>query len=69
MLKAIKENNLQLCLFVITDILNSNSEAIVLGEKTEIIEKTYKITNNIISMPGVVSRKKQIMPVIETNIG
>lgn len=68
MKKVIEENNLQLCLFVITDILNSNSEAIVLGERTDVIERTYKIENNIISMPGVVSRKKQIFPVIEANI-
>ena len=66
--EAITANKLKLCMFVITDIVNTNSKAIVLGERTDIIEKTYKIENNIIDMPGVVSRKKQILPLIEANI-
>ncbi len=65
---AIEENELKICLFVITDIVNTNSKAIVLGERADIIEKTYKIENNCIDMPGVVSRKKQILPFIEANI-
>lgn len=65
---VIKEKGLKLFLFAITDIVNSNSTAIVLGERTDIVEKTYKIENNCIEMPGVVSRKKQIIPVIEANI-
>ncbi len=66
--EAINANELKLCLFVITDIINTNSKAIVLGERTDIVEKTYKIENNVIDMPGVVSRKKQILPFIEANI-
>ena len=68
MAEAIKANELKLCMFVITDIVNTDSKAIVLGERTDIIEKTYKIENNVIDMPGVVSRKKQILPLIEGNI-
>lgn len=68
MKKIIDENSSDLCLFAITDIINSNSEAIVMGKRTDIIEKTYKIENNRIFMPGVVSRKKQITPFIEANI-
>ena len=67
-MEALNANELKLCLFVITDIVNTNSKAIVLGERTDIVEKTYKIENNIIDMPGVVSRKKQILPFIEANI-
>lgn len=70
--EAIREvlisEDLKLCMFVITDIVNTNSKAIVLGERTDIVEKTYKIENNVIDMPGVVSRKKQILPFIEANI-
>ena len=65
---AIKENDLSLFVFVVTDIVNSNSEAIVLGDRTDLISKTYEINDNIAVMPGVVSRKKQITPVIEKNI-
>lgn len=66
--KEIQEKGLNLFVFAITDIVNSNSEAIVLGDKTNLIEKTYKIENNIVTMPGVVSRKKQILPLIEKNM-
>ena len=66
--KAIKEDCINLCMFVITDIVNTNSKAIVLGDRLDIIEKTYKIEDSLIDMPGVVSRKKQITPVIEANI-
>ena len=68
MKKVIDENSLDLCLLAITDIVNSNSEAIVIGKRTDIIEKTYKIENNRTFMQGVVSRKKQIIPLIEANI-
>ena len=68
MQEAIQANELKLCMFVITDIVNTNSQAIVLGERADIIEKTYKLENNIANMPGVVSRKKQILPLIEANI-
>ena len=66
--KAIETRGLKLFVFAITDIVNSNSEAIVLGERTDIIEKTYAIENNIAVMPGVVSRKKQMLPMVEANI-
>lgn len=68
MKEEISENQLKLCMFVITDIVNTDSKAIVLGERTDIIEKAYKIQNNVVDMPGVVSRKKQILPLIEANI-
>ena len=66
--QAIESRELKLFVFAITDIVNSNSEAIVLGERTDIVGKTYKIENNIAVMPGVVSRKKQILPMVEANI-
>ena len=66
--KEILAKGLSLFVFVITDIVNSNSEAIVLGDRTELISKSYEIDNDIAVMPGVVSRKKQILPLIEKNI-
>ena len=67
--KFITENNIDLFMFVITDIINSNSEAIVLGKRTDIAEKAFnqKIENNRILLKGVVSRKKQIFPVLIEN--
>ena len=66
--KTILAKGLSLFVFVITDIVNSNSEAIVLGDRTDAISKTYKIKDNIAVMPGVVSRKKQILPLVEENM-
>ena len=68
MKNTIKEKGLSLFVFAITDIVNSNSEAIVLGDRTDLISKTYEINDNIAVMPGVVSRKKQILPLIEKNM-
>ncbi len=66
--KEILAKGLSLFVFVITDIVNSNSEAIVLGDRVDAIAKTYEINDNIAVMPGVVSRKKQILPLVEKNI-
>ena len=66
--KEILAKGLSLFVFVITDIINSNSEAIVLGDRTDVIAKSYEIKDNIAVMPGVVSRKKQLLPNIDKNI-
>ena len=66
--KEILAKGLSLFVFVITDIVNSNSEAIVLGDRVDAISKTYEIKDNIAVMPGVVSRKKQILPLVEKNM-
>ena len=66
--ETIKKDNLDLFVLVVTDILNSNSELLVLGEKTDIIEKSYKLVNNRVFLENVVSRKKQILPMIDKNI-
>ena len=66
MLKEIEEKKLDLFIFAITDIVNSNSQVIVLGNKSNIVEKAYnvKLENNSVLLEGVVSRKKQIIPII-----
>ena len=67
--EAIEVENVDVCLFVITDIVNSNSKGIVLGNRADIVTKAFKEEeNNIVDMPGVVSRKKQVIPFIEANI-
>lgn len=66
----ISSNGLDLFVFAITDILNCNSKAIVLGNKVSAVEKAYNVTieNNLVVLPGVVSRKKQIVPQITESI-
>ena len=70
-LEALMENvisakSLDLFVFAVTDILNNNSVAIVLGKRAGIIEGAFKssVVDNRVLLPGVVSRKKQIVPVI-----
>ena len=66
----IDKKGLQLFVFAITDILNSNSEIIALGNRTDAVEKAFdvKLENHRAFLPGVVSRKKQILPNIDKNI-
>lgn len=66
---TISEKNLDLFMLAITDILNSNSQVIALGNRTDMVEKAYniKLENNTAFLPGVVSRKKQIFPVLQEN--
>lgn len=64
----IDKNGLDLFVLAITDILNSNSEIIALGNRVDIIEKSCKLENNTAFLEGVVSRKKQLLPMVESNI-
>lgn len=62
-------NEVELFVLLITDILENNSQIIALG-KQEIAERAFNVTleDNMAFLPGVVSRKKQVVPVIDTNI-
>ncbi|MCM3279588.1 manganese-dependent inorganic pyrophosphatase [Exiguobacterium sp. MER 193] len=62
--KTVAAKNLDLFVFAITNILTNDSEAIVVGLKTELFEQAFNVTlqNGLATLPGVVSRKKQIVP-------
>lgn len=62
----IGEKGLDFYILLVTDIINSDSQVIALGEKAEIVEKAYndKLENNTMLVKGLVSRKKQVIPVI-----
>ena len=66
----IKENSEDLFVLLITDILENNSQIIVVGNRKDIAEKAseVKLEDNMAFLPGVVSRKKQVVPVIDKNI-
>lgn len=61
---ANKEQGYDLFVLLITDILNSNSEALVIGEPVGAFEKAFdvKLDNHRANLKGVVSRKKQVVP-------
>lgn len=67
--KEISNRGLGIFAFLITDILNSNSEALVLGDRSDIFEKAFdkKLEDNLVFLPGVISRKKQIIPPMTKN--
>lgn len=64
--KTVAAKNLDLFVFAITNILTNDSEAIVVGPKLELFEQAFNVTlqNGLATLPGVVSRKKQIVPVL-----
>ena len=70
MFSEITTKNLDLFMFLITDILNCNSQVIVLGNKSDVVETSYNVTlqDNTAFLEGVVSRKKQVIPIISKNI-
>jgi len=62
----IEQNGLNLFFFVVTDILNNDSTAVVVGSAAEAAAKAFgkELVNDLVDLPGVVSRKKQIVPVL-----
>ncbi|MGL9767108.1 manganese-dependent inorganic pyrophosphatase [Enterococcus sp. DIV1288f] len=60
----IATNGYDLFVLVVTDILNSNSELLIAGERKEQVEQAFgvKLENNRAFLQGVVSRKKQVVP-------
>lgn len=62
----IDEKGLDLFLFVVTDILNNDSVALALGKAAHVVEKAYNVQldANKAVLKGVVSRKKQVVPVL-----
>lgn len=64
--KDVADNNLDLFFFVVTDILNNDSTAVAVGSQAEAAAKAFgaEIVDGRIALPGVVSRKKQIVPVL-----
>jgi manganese-dependent inorganic pyrophosphatase len=67
MVEEMTDNSYDDFLFVITDIVNSNSKAIFVGEDLGFVEEAFdeKISDRIIDLPGVVSRKKQVVPPLQ----
>ncbi|MCI6994056.1 manganese-dependent inorganic pyrophosphatase [uncultured Methanobrevibacter sp.] len=67
--KIIEDENLDLFMLLITDIVNSNSQVIALGKNADLVEKAYgvKLNDNMVLLEGVVSRKKQVVPIMTDN--
>ncbi|MYL63250.1 manganese-dependent inorganic pyrophosphatase [Bacillus hwajinpoensis] len=66
MRRTIEAKELDLFLLVVTDILTNNSTVLALGKQAGQVEKAFNVTliENLAVLEGVVSRKKQIVPVL-----
>ncbi|MGG0752862.1 manganese-dependent inorganic pyrophosphatase [Brevibacillus laterosporus] len=66
LIAIIEEKGLDLFLFVVTDILNNDSVGLAVGRATKAVEQAFNVTleDNKVLLKGVVSRKKQIVPVL-----
>ncbi len=62
--KVVDAKGLDLYVLLVTDIVNSNSFAIVSGEKDAFFKEQFNVdvVNNRCILEGVVSRKKQVVP-------
>ncbi len=65
----VTDNDYSAFLLVVTNILTSDSEGLLVGSEDFIqhAEQAFgaKVTDNQIALPGVVSRKKQVVPPLE----
>ena len=52
---------------MVTNILDSNTRLLVVGEPKNVVEKAFdkKLEDDKMDLPGVVSRKKQVVPPLE----
>ncbi|AOV06630.1 manganese-dependent inorganic pyrophosphatase [Sporosarcina ureilytica] len=64
--KVIAEKGLGLFLFVVTDIIHNDSIVLALGEQADRAAAAFDVSlsNRTATLTGVVSRKKQIVPVL-----
>jgi len=68
--KKALENSFDLLIFMLTDILKGGSELLIAGEEKEIVSRAFNIKLNApsIYLPGILSRKKQVIPPITSAI-
>lgn len=65
-----EKQNLQFTLLLLTDIINANSEIFVGGPRPDLVEAAFSIelVNRQATLPGIISRKKQVVPAITNAI-
>lgn len=65
--KQSAEEGYDLFLLMVTNILDSNTRLLVVGEPKDVVEKAFdkKLEDDKMDLPGVVSRKKQVVPPLE----
>ena len=58
------QNGYETFVLMVTNSLNSDTDLFVVGDHTDVVEKAFgkKLENKRMNLPGVVSRKKQVVP-------
>lgn len=58
------ERGYDLLLLMLTDIIAEGSELLVVGHQPEIVERAFGVSlkEKPLFLPGVISRKKQVLP-------
>lgn len=64
--KEAEDKNLKFTLLLLTDIINGNSEIFVGGERTDLVTSAFNVVleDRQATLPGIISRKKQVLPKI-----
>ena len=64
MREQISAQHLDAALLLLTDVINAGSQLYVVGPKAEVVNRAFnvRIKNNEAYLPGIISRKKQIVP-------
>ncbi|MBE6494550.1 MAG: manganese-dependent inorganic pyrophosphatase [Methanosphaera stadtmanae] len=65
----IEDEKIDLYLLLITDIIKGNSQVIVKGKRSDLFEKSFnvKLKDNTAFIEGLLSRKKQVTPIMTQN--
>ncbi|USS91077.1 manganese-dependent inorganic pyrophosphatase [Fructilactobacillus carniphilus] len=66
-----QSENYDLFLVLVTNVLTSNSELITVGEPKDVVAQAFNNQfdeNDVMNLPGVVSRKKQVVPPLTTQL-
>ena len=68
--KVYKDKNYNLVIIMLTDIIKEGSELLFVGEDRELIARAFNVEpgENSVYLPGVVSRKKQVVPPLSAAI-
>lgn len=68
--KKASEDNFNLLVLMLTDILQGGSELLVVGKDKELVSRAFneKLTGSSMYLPGILSRKKQVIPPITSAI-
>jgi manganese-dependent inorganic pyrophosphatase len=68
--KKASENNFSVLLLMITDILKGGSQFLVCGSEKDLVSRAFnvKLHDSSVYLPGIISRKKQVIPPITSAI-